>query len=386
MNTQTAFWILVTITGLELIALYALATTIKTTLKSDFFKNKIKNVNDREKNSSTGNMLMILVLCLIPSFGWAAEASAEASESFINIGKPLLYSLVVIDVILLAILYYLKNLLGSILNYDKTDEEVKEVSSQLVHSLTDAVPVELEHTIEMDHDYDGIRELDNNLPPWWVYMFYMTIIFAGIYLVRYHVTKSGDLQIAEYEKNVAEENALVAEYLKSQAMDVDETNVVQLTDASAIAAGKKTFTQFCTPCHVEGGIGKIGPNLTDDYWIHGGDIKDIFSTIKNGAARGMKSWKDELNPIQMQEVASYIMSLTYVSPEEGGLKPEGDKYVGSDAAASGDTETADADAPASAPKGEPSAEGKKIYDQFCLACHKPNGGGLVGPNLTDEYW
>ena len=143
------------------------------------------------------------------------------------------------------------------------------------------VPIEEEESITLDHDYDGIRELDNNLPPWWTIGFYISIVFSVIYLWIYHVNSDWS-SAQEYEAELAEAEIQKAEFLEQMAALVDESNVVALESASDLQAGEKIYLQLCAVCHVADGGGNIGPNLTDSYWLHGGSIQDIFTTIKYG--------------------------------------------------------------------------------------------------------
>ncbi len=199
--------------------------------------------------------------------------------------------------------------------------------SRLWRKMQDAKPIERESEIDLDHNYDGIRELDNNLPPWWLWGFYLSIAFAVVYLIRYHVVQSAPLQEGEYQAQMAAAEVQKAEYLKNAANLVDENNVVMLTDEALISDGSKIFNANCAVCHAADGGGGVGPNLTDPYWIHGGDIKAIFSTIKYGVpAKGMIPWKDQLNPSQMQKVASYIMTLKGTTPADP-KDAEGELYT-----------------------------------------------------------
>jgi len=176
-------------------------------------------------------------------------------------------------------------------------------------------PMKEEAKIDLGHNYDGIRELDNRLPPWWLYGFYVTIVFAGIYLWRYHVSHTAPLSGEEYAIAMAKAEAEKEAYLKKSANNVDENTVVLLTDASALAAGKNVFATNCAACHLTDGGGSVGPNLTDDYWLHGGSVKDIFKTVKYGVPeKGMRSWKEDLSPMQISQVTSYIKSLKGTKP------------------------------------------------------------------------
>ena len=190
--------------------------------------------------------------------------------------------------------------------------------------LVGMIPIEQEKDIDLGHDYDGIRELDNSLPPWWLYLFYFTIAWSAVYIYVYHFSDIGDSQQVEYEKamDIAEEQRRAVMF--KQANAVNESNVIQLTDAADLAEGAQLFKSQCASCHGILGEGGVGPNMTDNYWIHGGDIGSIFRTIKYGVPeKGMISWKTQLRPASMQKVASYIMTLVGTDPPNQ-KKPEGE--------------------------------------------------------------
>jgi cytochrome c oxidase cbb3-type subunit 3 len=175
--------------------------------------------------------------------------------------------------------------------------------------------IEEEGEIILDHNYDGIRELDNKLPPWWVYLFYATALFAVVYLARFHVFNDYD-QDLEYEMEVAEAQAAIEAYRKTAKDLVDVNTVTLLTDASDLSAGKAIFETNCAVCHMADGGGGIGPNLTDQYWISGGGIKDVFRTISEGGrdGKGMIAWKQTLKPVEMAQVASYLLTFQGTTP------------------------------------------------------------------------
>ena len=201
------------------------------------------------------------------------------------------------------------------------------IVKKLMKLLIKSEPIENEGQLLLDHDYDGIKELDNNLPPWWVYLFYACIVFAGVYLVRFEIM-GGDNQEMELTKELAQAKIDVAEYMKTAPDMMDEKSVTLLTDATALAEGKAIFTTNCVACHRADGGGAIGPNLTDEQWILGGGIKNVFHTLVNGGrdGKGMISWKGTLKPKEMQKVASYVLSLKGSNPKDPKVS-EGEIWV-----------------------------------------------------------
>ena len=198
---------------------------------------------------------------------------------------------------------------------------------KMMKALTKSEPIENEEQLLLAHDYDGIKELDNNLPPWWVYLFYGCIAFAAIYLVRFEIL-GGDNQETELKNEMAQAKIEVAEYMKTAPDLMNEKTVTLLTDPADLAAGKAIFTTNCVACHRVDAGGQIGPNLTDKYWILGGGIKNVFHTLVNGGrdGKGMISWKATLKPKEMQKVASYVLSLSGSNPKDP-KAPDGEIWV-----------------------------------------------------------
>ncbi|WP_338375086.1 cbb3-type cytochrome c oxidase N-terminal domain-containing protein [uncultured Flavobacterium sp.] len=215
----------------------------------------------------------------------------------------------------------------------------------LVKKLTRSKAIEQEQDVMLDHDYDGIKELDNVLPPWWVYLFYACIVFAIVYLVRFEVY--GDYtQAEEFEAEMAQADIEIKEYLKTAPDLMDKESVTLLTDATSLAEGKTLFTSNCVACHRADGGGAIGPNLTDEYWILGGGIKDVFNTLMEGgrSGKGMISWKDQLKPTEMQKVASYVLSLQGTNPKDPKpTEPEAVLYKAEASATTDEVKTETAD-------------------------------------------
>jgi cytochrome c oxidase cbb3-type subunit 3 len=173
----------------------------------------------------------------------------------------------------------------------------------------------------LDHEADGIRELDNKLPRWWVWLFYGTIVFAALYLGYYHVLRAGDLMDGEYQKEIKAGAAI-----KGAAISKFEGNIAALqpsADPLVLNNGRQTFATLCAPCHRADGGGLVGPNLTDTYWIHGSNFADNVTTIWNGVpAKGMITWKNNLRPDQIYAVASYIYTLRGSKLSMPGKVPE----------------------------------------------------------------
>jgi cytochrome c oxidase cbb3-type subunit III len=184
---------------------------------------------------------------------------------------------------------------------------------------------------ELDHDFDGIHELDNGIPPWFTTLFIATIIFGVVYLINYHLLGSGAVMAEEYSQETATAD-LQRRILLASEGTINEDALVPLADPAALKRGGEVYQKNCVSCHGAHGEGIIGPNLTDAYWIHGGGIKNVFRTIKQGVpAKGMISWQLVFTPKQIQETASYVLSLQGSNPP-GGKKPEGDLFAPADTA------------------------------------------------------
>lgn len=300
---------------------------------SGIARNYSKSQKDEDKSSSSamGTGVVILLISLM-QFPDAAVAASSSSAAFLHdgFGSNAFNALFVLITIEIAVVLYYVRLIRLFLVRNDIPVEVAAkaiVRPSFLDRFNASVAIEKEEAIMTDHDYDGIRELDNSLPPWWKYGFYLTIVWAFAYLVHYHVIKTGPLSAQEYQIQLEEAEVQMAEYRAKAANLVDESNVELLTSEADIQKGKATFTTNCVTCHGAFGEGKVGPNLTDAYWKNGGDIKDLFKTIKFGiSGTGMKSWKSDLSPSAMAEVASYILSLQGTNPA-GGKEPEGTLYV-----------------------------------------------------------
>ena len=222
------------------------------------------------------------------------------------------------DTVALILLLVIVVSLLSIIYYEGKPKIVKEkkasIFSKVRQSMTKSTPVEREQEIMFDHDFDGIKELDSKIPPWFSWLFILTIIFGIYYMLDYHVFATGKLSHQEYQQEMSIAAAEKEALIKSGAF-VNEETVSLSTDAADLQAGKEIYDLNCIACHAADGGGIVGPNLTDKYWIHGGGIKNVFKTIKYGVVeKGMISWQTQLNPNQMQDVASYVLALQGTKP------------------------------------------------------------------------
>lgn len=276
--------------------------------------------------------------------GAANTASAhEVDAGSIVVIEPnygmVFWLFVVVNLVLLIILFVQLTVLSGLTNaiqdeaveLDDSLEEPEAVGFQKFwDKLTDAVPIQNEEDVMTDHEYDGIKELDNKLPPWWVWLFNLSIVFAVVYFAYYEVFWPYDLPVSieEYSEEMVAAEEEIAAYKAEFGSGVDENTAVVITDEGRIALGKEIYDANCVSCHMADGGGGIGPNFTDQYWIHGGDMKGVFTTIKYGViTKGMIPWKDQLKPEEIEDVASYILiafpGTTPANPKE----PQGELYT-----------------------------------------------------------
>lgn len=320
------------ITAIVLVGVIWLLSQVMITLSKSILKK-------RKGDGSIKTLIILIGTSLLSSVARAQESyiiSGMANEgNYGGMSFMSFYALIgVITIELIVIVYFsimirrlFRDLSGEA---DKALARAEEPSKLLKwwneldkKWMTRAVPVEKEADVLLDHDYDGIKELDNALPPWWKYGFYITIVIGIIYLFNFHVWGTGKNPDQEYADQMAEGLRLEEQY-KARTKDIVDENNLTLSDAEGIAAGKALFTQSCVACHAADGGGGIGPNLTDKYWIHGGKLNEVYKTIKIGyPEKGMQSWQSMYSPLQMKNLASFVKSLQgakTANPKE----PQGD--------------------------------------------------------------
>lgn len=273
---------------------------------------------------------LAVALLLVPFAKTFAQTNGGLSqETVLYVTFGLVFAVALL-VLLVAI--YVLQLLKTFVNQGISEEQKLAAETQpsyfakLWMDWNDLKPMEQEEEILLDHNYDGIKELDNHLPPWWKGLFYVTIGYAVVYLLIFHVFSAAPLQEEKYQMEMAEAAAFKAAQEQDLVIDFDENTVTATADAVELADGKQFFELQCAVCHKADGGGLAGPNLTDKYWKHGGAMSDVYKVIKNGVqGTAMISWESQLNPIRMRNVASYVMTLQGTNPP-GALPPDGDLY------------------------------------------------------------
>lgn len=300
-----------------------------------------KENKKRSAGKGTTATILLALMLILPSSGWAQEAAEAAGEAaaavaapaapaFIN-GLPagqfyFLISLIGFLVITLLFLTLQVRAFGKMLR-EQPDRHVAKFNwSKLSFVLNRSVSVSDEARIELDHEYDGIRELDNDLPPWWKWGFVLTVVISVLYIGYYHFGE-GPSQKQEYEIAVKEAEAAKSANLAKAGAQVDENTVTLITDAAVLEDAKALYNNTCAACHRPDGGGSVGPNLTDDFWLHGGSVQDVFKSIKYGwRDKGMPPWGGNLSPKQIANLTSYVKSMHGTKPA-GAKEPQGEKYV-----------------------------------------------------------
>jgi cytochrome c oxidase cbb3-type subunit 3 len=296
-----------------------------------------RQVLEKNKINKAVTVLAVLGLCLlnlnVKAQDLGAETAVKVAPNYGGLTATsfwLLVAVVAIEVVAITVILILINRMKQELmpaTVAKPSVDFRAWWSRVDKKLfTRAVAVEQEADILLDHEYDGIRELDNSLPPWWKYGFIITICISVIYLLHFHVLGSGKNPTEEYEAELQKAKVEMQAYEAKNKDKVDENNI-QLADATGLAEGREIFQQMCWACHGKLGEGGAGPNLTDDYWLHKGSLNDIYHTIKTGYPdKGMQSWEKQYSPKQISHIASYIKSLKGSNPPNG-KAPQGDLFT-----------------------------------------------------------
>lgn len=286
--------------------------------------------------------ILLTLIVTLPGLSFGQEA-AESQSFFEQYKIEIVLGLtVLISIVAVSAMYVLLVALKMVLRLKRAEMGIEEEEKELIpaiegeegvgfwrrfwNRLNASVPIAKEHEVATDHEYDGIKELDNRLPPWWLYGFYVSILFAVVYLINYEVLGTGKHQDEEFQAEMMQAEEDVKVYLASLGDLIDESNVTLATESADINAGKAIYEANCAVCHAVDGGGGVGPNFTDKYWLHGGDMPSIFTTIKYGVpSKGMIAWEAQLSPKKMQQVASYIYSMEGTAPADP-KEPQGELF------------------------------------------------------------
>jgi cytochrome c oxidase cbb3-type subunit III len=275
--------------------------------------------------------LTVLGLLVVPaSFAQSNGTATSYTDVFLYV---ILFVLVCMIVILLVVMAQVIMLYQKITTKSLPVEVQAETTTLFSPDwwqkfLGFSTPLNKEEKILLaGHEYDGIHELDNRMPPWLQFLFVGTVAFALVYGLYYHVFGFGDLQMDELNKELAMAEVQKKAYIEKMGAGINEENVALLTEGALIKEGGVIFTQKCAACHAADGGGGVGPNLTDNFWIHGGDVKDVFKVIKYGVPeKGMISWEKQLPPQEMQKVASFILAELHGTKPMAPKEPQGELY------------------------------------------------------------
>lgn len=289
-----------------------------------------------KKNLVNRRSILALFVVLAAASNAGAQTIAETVPFGIN---ELLWTVTLLMggllLFLIAVMYRLLNVLKQ-----DVDPQPAEERLSVWEKLLSLRPMKDEKALTMDHAYDGIYELDNPTPPWFNFLFYGTILIAIVYMIKYHVLEDGMVQENEYQAELAMWETKLASFKENDVASINESNVTLVTDPAKLESAATIFQSKCAACHGELGEGKTGPNLTDEYWLHGGELSQVFTTITNGVPlKGMISWKGILKPEQVQDMASYILSLKGTVPAGQGKEPQGDKMEAAPAQEEAPTDT-----------------------------------------------
>ena len=262
----------------------------------------------------------------------AADEAATIVSNYGGLSANTFYFLaavVLTEIFAITFLYFSIRIINAELLPEKAvaafkDSKLSALWARLDKKLfTKAIPIEHEADALLDHNYDGIQELDNALPPWWKYGFIITIGFAFVYLLNFHVFGNGKNPTEEYQAEMNNAQIQKEVYESKNKDRIDEEHVL-MADATGIKSAEVNYVANCVACHGVKGEGGVGPNLTDDYWLHKGSLNDIYHTLKVGYPdKGMQSWASKFSPKEMSQLASYIKTLKGTNPPNGKV-PQGD--------------------------------------------------------------
>ncbi len=286
---------------------------------SRIFNWTLKHYLENKLNNKGINTIIWITILSFPALLTAQNATQAAPSSFdgFNFLRWFLLVIILMEVFVLA--FFGKVLFKQFAVFEGEATEKSEAKSWLMgwwNKINNFGSQEEEARIDTGHNYDGIRELDNNIPPWFTAAFVLCVLFAIIYMYQYHIVSVLPLSAEEYKIEVEEAEIAHQQYLKTAGSQIDENTLALSTEKSDIEEGKKLYAANCAVCHLADGGGLTGPNLTDNTWILGCADKDIYKTIKYGGSKGagMQAWGSNFSDNQIVQIASFVKSLQGTKP------------------------------------------------------------------------
>ena len=297
---------------------------------SKIFKHVLINYLKKMTKVKNSKIETTVLFLLFSSSIFAQTTETVSAFNKFNFTSWILILVIIVEILALVLLsfYTFKFSKGYSTSLDKEAIEVEETEIALLRwwkKSNNFGAIEDEAKIDLGHSYDGIRELDNITPPWFQFSFYFTIVLAVIYLWYYHVLGTGNVMKEELQAEIEKADKAHLEFLKYQK-GLDEETIAFSDVATEIESGKKMYLANCASCHAADGGGGTGPNLTDEFWIHGGSPKDVYRSIKYGwKEKGMIPWKDVYNDQKILQLASFVNTLQGQKPANPKIA-EGEKY------------------------------------------------------------
>ncbi len=281
---------------------------------------------------------LILIFSLIAGFAIAQDAEVVKAGGGLTTTEIVVLASLIFMTLLVIVVYLMFNTFKTIYKErsnpqplmpakKRSWEDVEKPDKNIWEKLLSLKPISEEKNIVLKHKYDGIEELNNPVPGWFNFLFYGTIVFGAIYLYIYEFSGIGGTQRDEYvaEINLAETERLAS--LKKMGAAIDENTVVVDQTPAVLENGALLYGAYCKSCHGDAGQGTVGPNLTDEFWLHGGSVNDVFKTIKYGVVdKGMVAWGKNMSPKNISDITNYILSLKGTNPPNA-KAPQGEKHI-----------------------------------------------------------
>jgi cytochrome c oxidase cbb3-type subunit 3 len=311
MNTTDALLLFIAFT--LLIPIFYLSKILSLSLK-DYIEKILAN---KSVNNAVIVAIFMAPLALAAQATGAPAADQTSFLEGINFFRGFLLFIILCEVVILAVYSHILYRQFHAHKVSSENSLVEGESNAILrwwNKMNNFGSLQDDEKIDTGHNYDGIRELDNNVPAWFTAIFFATLIFGVVYLWRYHFAQISPLSAEEYLQEEEQADMEYAAYLKNSGSAVDESTLEFLDDKAQIESGKKLYIANCATCHIADGGGAAGPNLADENWIYGCHATEVYKSIKYGRKNGMMAWKDNFSDKQIIELTNYVNSLKGTRP------------------------------------------------------------------------